>query len=911
MKKQFTFLFVLFVLVLCCAIPFIVNAVDSNVISTDLPLFDVGSLSFVQGFEERNVQPNTIYKFTISLLNRILLGNDTSREVSIVATKARLPNTFSIEGAIVCPTGWPAGHFEDNSEGTSVVCTEPGLDTSVSNPTSNPEYDLTYGQNGNMSFTFTTPSSAGTTDLVIYVSYINSDGLIQTIVWPTALHIIVESSICTSWTYTDWNACTITGEQTRTILSYLPSGCVGGSPENRKSCTFSLIPTIKSIDGNTDIIHPGDVITVDGTNFTSSQQNFSCSNCKILINDKELAHSNWVGTDWVSLIIPEDAISGYIQIRNQYGQISEKFPLIITPSPCILISYSGWSQCGPDGTQTRSITSKYPSICEGGKLPETTRSCIYVPACTSDMWSCASWGSCLSNNTQIRTCSKVSNCQGGVASPITTQSCVYTPSCKADTWTCGSWSSCSASGIQSRSCTKTFDCSSVQTASPITDQYCEAPNRTQQASPSESDEILNQDTIIKSTVKLECPVDDYKASQGSGTVIDSSGTILTNKHVIAGTLGCWVGFIDSFNDEPYFGDRQIADITKISSTQDVAILKIRNPKNVRLSYVDITKGSVNFSLGTKITTYGYPAKFGTKITYTSGDFSGSDGNYLKTTAILEYGNSGGGAYLKNGTFIGIPSAVVKGELNAMGYLLSIDVIKAWISNSIITSGNTNNNYSRVSVLEDMDLNKLDSLKLFIPDVDEIGNLSVSTENENSQEVAEQSQSSQIQKESTIIESTSSNQETNSGQGKGSNFNIKISDQRKSMVANAIQEIINVAEHNSEIGQEIKTIAQTQIQNQEKLETGIQKIQSRSGFTKFFIGPNYSEIKNSQKLLDQVKEQIQKLNEIRTQIVNQGDQLQIIEQIQALEQVGQQTETLLNETQKGFSLFGWVFRLFNQ
>ncbi len=132
-----------------------------------------------------------------------------------------------------------------------------------------------------------------------------------------------------------------------------------------------------------------------------------------------------------------------------------------------------------------------------------------------------------------------------------------------------------------------------------------------------------------------------------------------------------------------------------------------------------------------------------------------------------------------------------------------------------------------------------------------------------------------------------------------------------MVANAIQEIINVAEHNSEIGQEIKTIAQTQIQNQEKLETGIQKIQSRGGFAKFFIGPNYSEIKNSQKLLEQNKEQIQKLNEIRTQIANQGDQLQVIEQIQAIEQVDQQIETLLNESQKGFSLFGWVVRLFNR
>ena len=124
-------------------------------------------------------------------------------------------------------------------------------------------------------------------------------------------------------------------------------------------------------------------------------------------------------------------------------------------------------------------------------------------------------------------------------------------------------------------------------------------------------------------------------------------------------------------------------------------------------------------------------------------------------------------------------------------------------------------------------------------------------------------------------------------------------------------MIKVAERNGGVGQEIKTIAQTQTQNQEKLETGIQKIQSRSGFAKFFIGPNYGEIKNSQKLLEQNKERIQNLNQLKTQVADQGDQLQLVEQIQLLEQVNQQIETSLTEAQKGFSLFGWIFRLFTK
>ena len=258
-----------------------------------------------------------------------------------------------------------------------------------------------------------------------------------------------------------------------------------------------------------------------------------------------------------------------------------------------------------------------------------------------------------------------------------------------------------------------------------------------------------------------CPVDAQKASQGSGTVIDSNGTILTNKHVIAGTLGCLVGFINDFNDEPYFGERQIADITRISPNQDIAILKIRNPQNKNLTSINITKSSSNLRLGTKVTTYGFPAKFGTKVTYTSGDFSGTDGSYIKTTAILEYGNSGGGAYLKDGTFIGIPSAVVKGELNALGYILSINTINSWLGNSSTAYGGTsNNNYSRVSVLEDIDLKKLGSLKLFIPNTDAKGNLATPTTSQNTPKITEQPSTNQTQKESTIIESTNTNQKIN-------------------------------------------------------------------------------------------------------------------------------------------------------
>ncbi|MBU4002903.1 MAG: S1C family serine protease, partial [Proteobacteria bacterium] len=60
-------------------------------------------------------------------------------------------------------------------------------------------------------------------------------------------------------------------------------------------------------------------------------------------------------------------------------------------------------------------------------------------------------------------------------------------------------------------------------------------------------------------------------------------------------------------------------------------------------------------------------------------------NYIKSTAPLEHGNSGGASYNSSGQFIGIPTMVVAGTLNSMSYVLSVNSIKDWLS-GILGSG---------------------------------------------------------------------------------------------------------------------------------------------------------------------------------------------------------------------------------
>jgi hypothetical protein len=138
---------------------------------------------------------------------------------------------------------------------------------------------------------------------------------------------------------------------------------------------------------------------------------------------------------------------------------------------------------------------------------------------------------------------------------------------------------------------------------------------------------------------------------------------------------------------------------------------------------------------------------------------------------------------------------------------------------------------------------------------------------------------------------------------------QVAEQRRSEVASAVQEILQVAERDSGVGQQVKIIAQAQVQNQETLETSLQKVQSRSGFAKFFVGPDYGEINNAKKLLEQNREQIKQLDQAKNQFTDQDDQQKLTEQIQLFEQSNQEIENSLNTSQEGFSLFGWIFRLF--
>jgi hypothetical protein len=137
--------------------------------------------------------------------------------------------------------------------------------------------------------------------------------------------------------------------------------------------------------------------------------------------------------------------------------------------------------------------------------------------------------------------------------------------------------------------------------------------------------------------------------------------------------------------------------------------------------------------------------------------------------------------------------------------------------------------------------------------------------------------------------------------------------RMSTVATAAEELIRVSNRveNQGIGDQIRTIAQTQTKNQDKINQSIDKAETRTGFAKFFIGDNYKELKVAKQSMQENQEKIRELKTLMDQVGTDADKLVIANQIMTLQEQNLATRDQIEETDGGFSLFGWINRWFNK
>ncbi len=172
-------------------------------------------------------------------------------------------------------------------------------------------------------------------------------------------------------------------------------------------------------------------------------------------------------------------------------------------------------------------------------------------------------------------------------------------------------------------------------------------------------EKVNQSVVNIGTVKL-IQRNLYRAEPvkgtGSGTIIDSDGLILTNKHVVLGARKIGI----TLTDGKVVKGTVVGDCT----TQDIAIVKV-NKKN--LPAVELGD-SDKLRVGQRVFAIGNPFGFAGSPAVTSGVVSalnrsintrhGMLENLIQTDAAINPGNSGGPLINLKGQVIAINTALI-------------------------------------------------------------------------------------------------------------------------------------------------------------------------------------------------------------------------------------------------------------
>ncbi|HEX9594907.1 MAG TPA: trypsin-like peptidase domain-containing protein [Candidatus Saccharimonadales bacterium] len=175
---------------------------------------------------------------------------------------------------------------------------------------------------------------------------------------------------------------------------------------------------------------------------------------------------------------------------------------------------------------------------------------------------------------------------------------------------------------------------------------------------------------------------------GTGIIVDTSGLVLTNRHVIPENVS-QVNLV--LADGTIYEDVEVVDRDPLN---DIAFLKINNPQNlVAAPLGDSSKMKVGdkvVAIGNALgefsntVTFGIISGLGRPIVAGDGTSSQQLNNLFQTDAAINPGNSGGPLVNLDGEVIGVNTAVAGGAEN-IGFAIPINDVKPVIA-SVKDSG---------------------------------------------------------------------------------------------------------------------------------------------------------------------------------------------------------------------------------
>jgi serine protease Do len=180
---------------------------------------------------------------------------------------------------------------------------------------------------------------------------------------------------------------------------------------------------------------------------------------------------------------------------------------------------------------------------------------------------------------------------------------------------------------------------------------------------------------------------------GSGVIIDGSGIVLTNNHVVQGADTVIVHLAD--------GREFKATDIKTDPHSDLAVLRIQSEKRLPAAFLG---NSDELSIGDWVIAIGNP--FDLEQTVSAGIISGKGRElqavhrtkFLQTDAAINPGNSGGPLVNLTGEVVGINTAIASnnGYYQGVGFAIPINHAK-WVTEQLIQKGSVNRGYLGVKI----------------------------------------------------------------------------------------------------------------------------------------------------------------------------------------------------------------------
>lgn len=161
----------------------------------------------------------------------------------------------------------------------------------------------------------------------------------------------------------------------------------------------------------------------------------------------------------------------------------------------------------------------------------------------------------------------------------------------------------------------------------------------------------------------------YQAEgQGSGVIVDASGYIVTNNHVIDRASKIEVQLSD--------GRKKLATVIGSDPLTDIAVLKIEADNLIAAEWGDSDK----LEVGALVWAIGNPFGLDRSVTFGIISAKGRPGanpfqNYLQTDAAVNPGNSGGPLVNIEGKIVGINTAIVGPSYQGVSFSIPSDVAR--------------------------------------------------------------------------------------------------------------------------------------------------------------------------------------------------------------------------------------------